>query len=116
MLLIAIANGALRDLVYKKYTGDLFGHQVSTVSLIIFFAVYIWFVVQNFPPHSATQAVWIGMMWVAMTLVFEFGFGRWRGNSWEKLLEDYNLLQGRVWIFIPLWIAVAPYIFYRFRN
>lgn len=116
MLLIAIGNGALRDLIYKKYVGDLSAHQISTVSLIIFFAVYIAVVIQKFPPASSMQAIGIGAMWVIMTLSFEFGFGRWRGNSWEKLLEDYNLLKGHVWILIPAWVAIAPYIFHRFRN
>ncbi len=116
MLLIAIGNGALRDLFYKKYVGDLAAHQISTVSLIIFFSVYIWFVNQKFPPSSVMQSIWIGAVWVTMTLAFEFGFGRWRGNSWDKLFEDYNLQKGHVWILIPVWVAIAPYVFYRFRN
>lgn len=116
MLLIAIGNGALRDLVYKNYAGELPAHQISTASLLIFFALYIWFVLQRFPPSSGIQAIWIGAMWVLMTLIFEFGFGRWRGSSWEKLLEDYDLWKGHLWVLIPLWVAIAPYIFYRIRH
>lgn len=116
MLLIAIGNGTLRDLGYKKYVGDLAAHQISTVTLILFFALYIHYIIQRFPPDSATQAIFIGLLWVIMTLAFEFGFGRWRGNSWEKLLADYNLLQGRVWVLIPIWVAIAPYLFFKLKN
>lgn len=116
MLLIAIANGFLRDVVYKQYTGDLAAHQLSTVSLIVFFGIYIRYIVNLFPPASGIQAVLAGLLWLILTLAFEFGFGRYRGNSWAKLLEDYNLFKGRVWIFIPLWVAIAPYIFYIFRK
>ena len=116
MLLIAITNGALRDLWYKKYTGELTAHQISTVTLIIFFALYIGYIIQRFPPSSSTQAVFIGIIWMIMTLVFEFGFGRLRGNSWQALLKDYNLSAGRIWIFIPVWLVIAPYIFYKLLN
>jgi hypothetical protein len=116
MLIIAIANGAIRDLGYKKSMGDLAAHQFSTVTLILFFALYIQFIIKRFPPASSSQAAMIGILWTIMTLAFEFGFGRWRGNAWSKLLEDYNVLKGRLWIFIPLWISIAPYIFYRFRK
>ncbi len=36
MLLIAIANGAVREIVYKKYVGELAAHQVATFSLMVF--------------------------------------------------------------------------------
>ena len=116
MLVIAIINGSLRDLWYKKYVGDLAAHQISTFTLILFFAVFIAFVFQKYSPASSTRAVLIGVVWVVMTLLFEFGFGRWRRNSWEKLFEDYNFLKGRLWVLIPLWIAIAPYVFYKWKS
>ena len=116
MLLIAIINGTLRDLGYKKYTGELTAHQVSTFTLILFFALFIGFIFQKFPPSSSRQALLTGIIWMVMTLVFEFGFGRWRGNSWEKLFEDYNLSKGRLWLLIPIWITIAPYFFYKWKS
>lgn len=116
MLLLAIANGALREFVFKKYMGELTAHQLSTFSLLVLFAVYIGFVMHYFPPASANEAILLGLFWLVLTLLFEFGFGRYRGNSWEKLLEDYNLVKGRLWILIPLWVAIAPYIFFKLRK
>lgn len=116
MLLLAIANGALRDLVYKKYTGDLAAHQISTLLLIILFAVYIGTIMRYSPPASPIHAISIGGLWLTLTLLFEFGFGRLRGNSWSHLFADYNLFAGRVWILVPLWLAIAPYIFYKFKG
>ncbi|RYF87520.1 MAG: hypothetical protein EON98_00105 [Chitinophagaceae bacterium] len=112
MLFIAVVNGTLREFFIKKYTSDLTAHQLSTISLLAFFTLYIAFVIQTFPPISAAQAIKIGLIWLFFTLLFEFGFGRWRGNSWETLLADYNLLNGKIWILIPLWVALAPYILY----
>ncbi|HET7896996.1 MAG TPA: hypothetical protein VFL47_04990 [Flavisolibacter sp.] len=116
MLVLAVLNGAVRELAYKKHVGELAAHQISTVTLLLLFAVYIRYIIAQFPPGSSTQAIFIGVLWVTLTLLFEFGFGRYRGNSWATLLADYNLAKGRLWIFIPVWILVAPYIFYLFLR
>jgi hypothetical protein len=113
MLIIAIMNGLLRELFIKKYTGELSAHQLSTLTLVIFFALYINFVVIKLPPASSKEAMLVGCMWLVLTLAFEFGFGRWRGNSWETLLAEYNLAKARLWILVPIWIGVAPYFFFR---
>jgi hypothetical protein len=115
MLMIAIINGALSDLWYKNFTGELAAHQVSTVTLILFFGLFIGFVFQKYPPSSSIQALLIGGIWVVMTLAFEFGFGKWRGNSWGQLLEDYNVVEGRLWLLVPLWVMIAPYLFYKWQ-
>lgn len=115
MLLIAVGNGSLREFVFKKYMSSLTAHQLSTITLLIFFSIYICSVMKRFPPASSTQAIFIGLVWLSLTLAFEFGFGRYRGNSWLKLLEDYNLLKGRLWILIPIWVTIAPWVFYKLR-
>ncbi len=80
MLMIAVLNGAARDLWYKKYVGELTAHQVSTISLIIFFGIYIHLIIKKFPPVTESNAVFIGIFWLILTLAFEFGFGLLRGN------------------------------------
>lgn len=111
MLIIAIINGTVREW-YKKYTGHLAAHQISTITLIIFFGIYIFCTVRNYPPDSDKQALLIGIIWLLMTLIFEFGFGRYRGLSWTQLFSEYNLLKGKLWILIPIWVAMAPYLFF----
>lgn len=81
MLLIAVVNGMLREFVLKKYMAGLQAHQFSTLTLIVLVAFYIGFIVRRFPPVSSGQALLIGVIWMIMTLAFEFGFGLYRGNS-----------------------------------
>ena len=113
MLLIAVANGALREAVLMKWVNNLTAHQISTATLLLFFTLYIGSIIKRFIPHSSSQAIAVGVLWLVLTLSFEFGFGRWRGNTWEKLFADYNIRQGRVWILVPIWVAIAPYFFYQ---
>lgn len=114
MLMLAVLNGFFREAVLKKRLSDLPAHQVSTLTLILLFAFYINLVIERFPPASASQALFIGILWVILTLLFEFGLGRFRGNSWDKLLEDYNLFKGHLWVLIPVWVLIAPYLFFSF--
>jgi hypothetical protein len=110
MLILAILNGTLRDLVYKKWVGELAAHQISTISLIIFLGCYMFLIVANIPPKAPSQTILLGLFWMMLTLGFEFGFGRYRGLSWQQMFADYNIVKGRIWILIPIWIAIGPYL------
>lgn len=113
MIAIAIINGSLRDLWYVKYFGDTIARQISTITLILFFGIYIGVMLNKFPLQSASQAWMVGIIWLLLTLAFEFGFGRLAGHTWSQMFQEYNLFKGRIWLFIPVWITIAPYLFYK---
>jgi hypothetical protein len=116
MLFIAVANGAFRQLTFGKYMSEQHAHQLSTAMGIFLLGVFIWAVIRSWPPSSASQAITIGVMWLFLTAAFEFLFGHFvAGHSWARLLHDYNLLEGRVWVLVLVWVTLAPYIFYRLR-
>lgn len=116
MLVIAIGNGALRELLIKKYVNDHTAHQISTVTLLLLFALYIFMIIKKFPPASSSQALLIGFTWLLLTLVFEFGFGLAGGNPFQSLLGEYNLFKGKLWILVPLWVTIAPWLFFQCQN
>lgn len=117
MVFIAIANGALRQVWYGKYLSELHAHQLSTLIGALLFAVYIWVVMRYWKPVSAGQAMSIGLVWLGLTVAFEFLFGHFAmGHPWARLLQDYNLLAGRVWSLLLIGVAVAPYFFYRLQK
>jgi hypothetical protein len=114
MIVIAILNGALRQGIYVTFLDNLSAHQLSVVSGIIFFALYIWIITGKWRIKSSKESVQIGLMWLLMTIIFEFLFGHFvMGHTWEKLLYDYNILEGRLWIVVLIWVTISPFIFYR---
>ena len=113
MILIAVLNGTARDFVYKNYVSELAGRQISTISLIILFGIYFGIVLKKYPIESEHQAFYIGAIWLILTLAFEFALGRFGGHSWTYLFNEYNLMKGKIWILIPTWVAIAPYVFYQ---
>ncbi len=117
MLFIAILNGAVRELWLVDQFGELRAHQLSSATGIGLLGIYMWAIVRNWRPGSAVTAITVGLIWLVMTVAFEFLFGFYvRGLPWSQLFHDYNLFAGRVWVLVLAWVAVAPYLFYRLQN
>jgi len=117
MIIIAILNGSMRQFTYGTIVNELTAHQISTLTAILFFGIYIYFVTNKWKLESVKNAIIVGIIWLAMTILFEFVFGHYvMGHPWQKLFHDYNLITGRVWILILIWTTIAPYIFYKLHN
>ena len=117
MLLVSVANGALRQFTFGKYLDETSAHQVSTVIGIFLLGIVIRVYVRRYPPDSGRQALLIGLLWMALTVAFEFLFFHYvGGRSWSELLANYNLFEGRVWVAVLAWVAIAPYVFFRFKS
>lgn len=114
MLVLASANGIFREAWLKERLPDLQAHQVSTILLAILFTLFTYLVIRTWRPGSEQMAWMIGLMWLVLTLIFEFGFGHYVSNKpWSELLEEYNLLAGKIWIIIPVLILTLPWLFHR---
>jgi hypothetical protein len=117
LLMIAMVNGALRDLVYKPFLGDMLSHQVSVVIGILLFGFFIWFLIKRWPLSSSSQTWIVGLLWLCMTAAFEFLFFHYaRGVPWSVLLHDYNILEGRLWILVLVWVTVAPWLMWKWNK
>jgi len=114
---IGIGNGILRELGYARFVDELTAHQISSITGIIFFSLYIWFLTLRWPIPSFRQAVAVGMIWLTLTIAFEFTFGHYiAGHSWAMLFHDYNILKGRLWSLVLIAIASAPCVFYKIKS
>lgn len=108
---IAIANGALRDLLIAPRAGDALAHVISTVLLCGAILVWTWLTVGWIEPADARTAVRIGLFWLALTVAFEFLAGHFVfGTPWRRLLADYDLAAGRIWVLVPVTTAIAPWL------
>jgi hypothetical protein len=117
MVILAILNGAAREKIYGPAMRELSAHQLSTFIGLILLGIYIWILTGIYRIESTSQAFVIGSMWFIMTILFEFIFGHFiMRHPWSELFHDYNLFKGRVWLLVPIWTAIAPYVFYRCRS
>jgi len=117
MPLIGIINGIIREYGYKNLAGEPLAHQISTLTGIILLGLYILFLTKKWRIGSASKAMAVGLIWLVLTVAFEFLFGHFvMKNPWSVLLHDYNILEGRLWPLVLIWIAIAPFIFYKLRS
>ena len=114
---IAIVNGLFRTSLYMQFLTELHAHQLSAVSFIVLFGIYVWFVLKWLKLSSAQEAFRLGLTWLVLTVIFEFLFGHFvMGHPWSSLFHDYNLLAGRVSVLVLIWIAATPDLFYQIQH
>ena len=106
---IGVANGVVREATYGKAVSERAAHQLSAVTGITAFAALFAGLERRRPIASDTDALEIGAAWLALTIGFEFAFGRLVAKqSWRELLADYRVDQGRTWPFVLAWLTVGP--------
>jgi hypothetical protein len=107
--LIGVANGVIRQATFAKIVDDRAAHAASGATAIGAFAAYFSRLQRRWPIPTTSEALTIGCCWCALTVAFEFGFGRVVAKlSWRELLADYDLRQGRTWPLVLAWIAAGP--------
>ena len=107
---VAFASGGLRQAVLVPRLGEHAAHQVGSVFVAAVIGIIaVWFTRTLGP--TASEALTIGALWVAMTVAFEFGFFHFgMGEPWATLFRDYNILKGRLWLLVLMVQLVTPYL------
>lgn len=111
MLVVAVVSGGLREKHLAPKLGEHRAKLVATpLACLIFFGIIFCFVNVN-GMQDAGELWATGLMWLVLTVAFEFLFGRYvLKESWETLLADYNIFKGRLWPVVLLTVLAGPYI------
>lgn len=111
LLVLAVLNGGAREVLINPRIGEQAGHVVSTIVLCVVIFIVASLALSWIGPRTAKDALWIGLLWVVLTVGFEFLAGHYLfGNSWRTLLADYNLMEGRIWPLVLLAELFSPVI------
>ena len=117
MVFIAILNGAFRQIVLARTFSELRAHQLSCVTGVFFFWVYTRLLDRKWPLQTAHQAIAVGLVWLVLTVAFEFIFGHYVAHQpWQRLFQDYNVFAGRLWVLVLLSVALLPITVFTVRS
>ena len=117
LLVIAFANGALREIVYKGAVREPWAHHISVVTGIFFVGIAIWYAVKKWNFTSVRQAIAVGAMWFVLTEIFEVVLILSNPtNTFADFFQAHNIAAGEMWLLFVLWIGIAPALFYELRN
>jgi len=111
ILILAIFNGGLRTILIVPKIGEQAGHIVSTIILCGLILLVARISMTWVGPNSQLENFLVGLFWVLLTVGFEFLAGHYAfKKSWETLIADYNIAQGRIWILVLITNLLAPTI------
>lgn len=107
----AIIVAIFRNGVLLPLLGEQSAHQIGTLIFLIVQFVIIYLFIKRINLKENRSALFIGIFWLILTIIFEFLFGHYvMGHPWERLFADYNILRGRLWSFVLLNDLLAPII------
>lgn len=115
ILVLAVANGALRESVLIPWIGTPAAFVLSGLLLSVLIIGVAYFSLPWLEISRPVQLWAVGLGWLALTLVFEFSFGLSQGKSWPELLEAYTFKDGNIWPVVLAATVLAPYLAARLR-
>lgn len=106
---LAIGNGLLREGLLVAALGSAAGLMLSGAILSVCVLAVAVLLVSRLGPVSTPRCLGIGGFWLALTLGFEFGFGRAVAHkTWAQLLDAYTFRDGNLWPLVLLVVVLAP--------
>ena len=117
VMAVEFVLGTLRFLFLRPRVGDFRSAQIGVVIGSAFFFIVVYICEPWLSPRTAANAVKVGFLWVALTLLFEFIFGRYAMNrSWDSLVLDYNLSRGGLMPLGLMIFGLSPLIALQLRR
>ena len=117
ILICAVGNGGLREALLVPSFGEPFALPVSGVLLCIVIVAVSFLLVSRMGRLGTSQCLYVGSLWLVLTLLFEFGFSRLvQRQSWQQLLDAYTFKEGNLWPLVLVVTFIAPLLVIRMRD
>jgi len=117
ILVLAVANGILRESALVPALGALGGLVASGVVLCACIFLVAFLAAPWYGRLAASKCWLIGLLWLVLTLLFEFGFGRVvQHKAWAQLLRAYTFEGGNIWPVVLAVTLVSPWLAARLRG
>lgn len=105
---VAILNGGLRQYVLVRWFGEVGANALSGVLLSLFILLITWLLLPRIVRYNQKESYRIGIVWMLLTIGFEFIFGLTGGISFRELLSAYNPMSGNLWLLVVVTTFGAP--------
>ena len=117
ILLAAFANGALRELILVPALGSMTAQLASGLLLSVAVVALAVLSAPWLGSMNPTHGLLIGLLWVCLTLAFEFGFGLLvQRKSFATMLAAYTFKDGNLWPVVVVVTGLAPLVAAHIRG
>lgn len=109
-------HGVMRQIYLLPLVGDLRARQIGVfVGSAIVFAIAMAFS-RWIGARTLGAQLAVGLVWVALTVAFEFALGTMLGLTRERMLADYDIANGGLMGLGLLFMLSAPALAARLRR
>ena len=113
---LAVLNGFLREEVIVPLIGLKYALPVSGMALcLLIFLVTLTFLPRIGKGNGKTYRN-IGIVWVILTVVFEFAMGLFAGYTFGELLNAYDITTGNLWLLVVVFTGAAPWLVAKLKR
>ena len=111
LVAVAIGNGVFRDTVLARVSSPALALPLSGVMLALLILL-IAFLSMPLVASRRARVYWsIGLLWVTLTLVFEFLFGHYAaGKPWNEIWQIFNVARGDLFLLVLVVSGLAPWL------
>lgn len=113
---LAIINGALRDMVIEPLIGE-YAMPISGVILCACIFTVCLLLIPRLGKASIKTYIVIGILWVVMTVAFEFFMGLViQKVTVDKLITAYDITTGNLWSLVLVFTGFSPWMVAKTRK
>ena len=92
----------LMNLIYEPRWGALVAHQIGMSTRIVYIFVLAYFLLRYVKEYDTRDLVLIGLVWLGLEEIFEWGGSFLLGRPVEEILIGWNVFAGYMWPYVML--------------
>jgi hypothetical protein len=92
----------LMDLIYEPKWGALVAHQIGMSTRIVYIFIFAYFMLRYAKKYQIKDLMYVGFLWVALELSFEWGGSLVIGRPVQEILVGWNIFAGYMWPYVLL--------------
>jgi len=104
----------LMNLVYAPMWGVLVAHQIGMSTRIVYIFIFAYFLLRSVMQYETRDLIHVGILWLGLTLTFEWVGSLAIGRSVEEILVGWNVFAGYMWPYVLLTYLLSNLFLARF--
>jgi len=100
----------LMNLIYEPMWGYLVAHQIGMATRILINIFFAYFLLLNTEEYNNKDLILVGILWLVLTLIFEWGGSIALGRPIGEILVGWNIFAGYMWPYVLLSYLLSPLI------
>jgi len=92
----------LMNLIYQPMWGVLVAHQIGMSTRIVYIFILAYFLLRFVKDYETKDLIHVGILWLGLTLLFEWGGSLAMGRPVAEILIGWNIFAGYMWPYVLL--------------